>query len=97
MITTGEWQVDWTADIIDTMEAEGLSHIDVTEEAEQQWAQEIDLVSEHSLHKFADSWYNGKNIEGKKGGLMIYVGGFPRFAQMCDSAVAEGYKGFIRS
>ncbi|MFK8049788.1 MAG: flavin-containing monooxygenase [Halioglobus sp.] len=97
MITTGEWQVDWTADIIDAMEAEGLSHIGVTEEAEQQWAQEIDAVSEHSLHKFADSWYNGKNIEGKKGGLMIYVGGFPRFAQLCDSAVAEGYKGFIRS
>lgn len=96
MITTGEWQVDWTADIIDAMEAEGLSHIDVTQEAELQWAQEIAAVSEHSLHKFADSWYNGKNIEGKKGGLMIYVGGFPRFAQKCDAAVADGYKGFIR-
>ena len=96
MITTGEWQVDWTANIIDTMEQEGLSHIDATEEAEREWAQEVEMVSEHSLHKLADSWYNGKNIEGKKGGLMIYLGGFPRYTELCDSAVAEGYQGFIR-
>ena len=96
MITTGEWQVNWTADIIDAMERDGLSYIDVTEQAEDQWAQEVDIVSGQSLHKLADSWYNGKNIEGKKGGLMIYVGGFPRFSQWCDSVVAEGYKGFIR-
>lgn len=97
MITTGEWQVNWTADIIDSMESEGLSLIDVTEEAEGEWAQEIAMVSDFSLHKYADSWYNGKNIEGKKGGFMIYVGGFPRFAELCDTAVAEGYKGFTRS
>ena len=96
MITTGEWQVNWTADIIDAMEQEGLTYIDVTTEAESEWAQEVDMMSEHSLHKFADSWYNGKNIEGKKGGFMIYVGGFPRFAEQCESAVAEGYRGFVR-
>lgn len=96
MITTGEWQVNWTADIIDNMEREGFTRIDVTEEAEQHWAEEVDMVSEQSLHKFADSWYNGKNIEGKKGGFMIYVGGFPRFAELCNSAVAHGYEGFIR-
>ncbi|UZE97237.1 flavin-containing monooxygenase [Alkalimarinus alittae] len=43
MITTGEWQVNWTADIIDAMEREGLNRIDVTEEAEQEWAQEVDM------------------------------------------------------
>jgi cation diffusion facilitator CzcD-associated flavoprotein CzcO len=97
MITTGEWQVNWTADIIDAMAREGLTYIDVTPEAEGEWAREVDMVAEQSLHKFADSWYNGKNIEGKQGGMMIYVGGFPRFAQLCESAVANGYKGFIRN
>lgn len=96
MITTGEWQVNWTADIIDNMEQEGLSRIDVTEEAESEWADEVAMVSGQSLHQFADSWYNGKNIEGKKGGFMIYVGGFPRFSELCESAVTEGYKGFTR-
>lgn len=96
MITTGEWQVNWTADIIDSMEREGLACIDVTAEAEREWAQEVDMVSGQTLHKLADSWYNGKNIEGKKGGLMIYLGGFPRFAELCEAAVADGYRGFIR-
>jgi len=96
MITTGEWQVNWTADIIDTMSQEGYSHIDTTEDAEREWAQEVTLASDQSLHKFADSWYNGKNIEGKKGGLMIYVGGFPRFTELSNAAIANDYEGFIR-
>ena len=94
MITTGEWQVNWTADIIDDLEARACTRIDATEEAEASWAEEVESVSDQSLHKFADSWYNGKNISGKKGGLMIYVGGFPRFAQLSNEAVSEGYKGF---
>ncbi|MDX1734043.1 MAG: hypothetical protein R3228_06745, partial [Halioglobus sp.] len=97
MITTGEWQVNWTADIIENMERESLTRIDATEEAEEQWAQEVEAASEHTLHRFAASWYNASNIEGKKGGFMIYVGGFPRYAELCEHAVAEGYKGFVRS
>ena len=97
MITTGEWQVNWTADIIDGMTRDGLTRIDVTEAAEQSWADEVAMVSEMTLHKLADSWYNGKNIEGKKAGFMIYVGGFPRFSQLSQEAVDQGYKGFVRS
>src|SRR6056297_1276055 len=97
MITTGEWQVDWLARIIDDMQSASYSRIDVTEDAEREWADELAMVSQQSLHRFADSWYNGKNIQGKKGGFMIYVGGFPRFAQLCETAVNEAYSGFIRS
>lgn len=95
MITTGEWQVNWTADIIDDMYRRGLTRIDATEHAEELWAAEVEMVSGLTLHKLADSWYNGKNIEGKKGGLMIYVGGFPRFRELCESAVRNGYSGFV--
>jgi cation diffusion facilitator CzcD-associated flavoprotein CzcO len=97
MITTGEWQVDWTARIIDDMEREGNSRIDVTEEAERDWAEEVEAVSNQSLHKLADSWYNGKNIEGKKGGFMVYVGGFPRYSEQCEQALRKGYEGFVRN
>lgn len=96
MITTGEWMVNWVADIIDGMERDGCTRIDTTEEAEQGWAQEVDDRSQETLHRLADSWYNAKNIEGKKGGFMIYVGGFPRFAQLSNEAVADGYRGFVR-
>jgi cation diffusion facilitator CzcD-associated flavoprotein CzcO len=97
MITTGEWQVRWIADIIDDMERQGHSRIDVTAESEKSWSQEVKAVSEFTVHRFADSWYNAKNIEGKKGGFMIYVGGFPRFKKCCEDAVNAGYAGFVRS
>lgn len=97
MITTGEWQVNWIADIVEDMEREGYSRIETTEEAENAWRAEVDSVSDHTVHKLADSWYNGKNIEGKKGGFMVYVGGFPRYSECCTSAIANGYEGFVRS
>ena len=97
MITTGEWQVNWVASIVDEMNRAGYTRIDVTEEAEMSWSTEIAQASEHTVHKLADSWYNAKNIEGKKGGFMIYVGGFDRFKQLSEDAVAEGYKGFVRT
>lgn len=97
MITTGEWQVNWTADLVDDLQSQGFSCIDTTEEAEREWAAEVDTVASFSLHKLADSWYNGKNIEGKKGGFMVYVGGFPRYRQICEQVVQEGYRGFLRS
>lgn len=97
MLTSGEWQVDFVARIIDEMERDGLCRIDTTIEAERLWAEEVEMCAQHTLHRFTDSWYNGKNIEGKKGGFMIYIGGFPRFAQLCQAAVNDGYKGFIRS
>ena len=34
------------------------------------------MMSRQTLHRLADSWYNAKNIEGKKGGCIIHVGVF---------------------
>jgi cyclohexanone monooxygenase len=97
MITTGEWQVNWTAGIIDDMERRGHSRIGVTAAAEMAWSEEVRAASEFTVHRFADSWYNARNIEGKKGGFMIYVGGFPRFRKRCEDAVDDDYAGFVRS
>ena len=97
MITAGEWQVDFVAGVIDDLEKDGLSRIDTTEQAEQGWAAEVNGAASQTVHNFADSWYNGKNIEGKKGGFMIYVGGFPRYRELAEGAVRSGYEGFVRA
>ncbi|MET0269066.1 MAG: NAD(P)/FAD-dependent oxidoreductase [Sphingomonas sp.] len=97
MITTGEWQVNYIARIIAELERDGFARIDATPEAEQVWAEEVDTASQYTVHRLADSWYNAKNIEGKKGGFMIYIGGFPRYAQLCEEAVDQGYVGFVRA
>ena len=97
MITTGEWQVDFVAGVIDDLEKDGYSRIDTTEEAEQSWAAEVDGAAAHTVHNLADSWYNGRNIEGKKGGFMIYIGGFPRYRDLSETAVRNDYEGCVRS
>lgn len=97
MLMVGEWQVQFVADIIAALERDGYSRIDTTEEAEREWAEEIDMLSRNTLHSLADSWYNAKNIEGKPGGFMIYVGGFPRFAELNKAAIANDFHGFVRS
>ena len=97
MITSGEWQVDFTASVINDLENDGYSRIDTTEKAEQNWALEVNNAASHTVHNLADSWYNGKNIEGKKGGFMIYVGGFPRYRELSESAIRNDYEGFERS
>ncbi|WP_340586984.1 NAD(P)/FAD-dependent oxidoreductase [Erythrobacter alti] len=97
MITAGEWQVDYAAGVIDDMEKGGFSRIDTTEEAEQFWADEVNTAASHTVFGQANSWYNGKNIDGKKGGFMIYVGGFPRYRELSEDALKNGYEGFVRS
>ena len=97
MITAGEWQVDFIAGVIDNLEAEGFSRLDATVEGEQSWASEVDTAASHTVYGLADSWYNGKNIDGKKGGFMIYVGGFPRYRELCQSAIQNDFSGFVRS
>ena len=96
MITTGEWQVDFVSDVIDDLEKDGYSQIDTHVDAEQNWAAEVNGAASATLHHLADSWYNGKNIDGKKGGFMIYVGGFPRYRELSETAVQNNYDGFVR-
>ena len=96
MITAGEWQVDFIAGMIDDVEKDGFSRIDTTLEAENGWAAEVDGAASHTVYDLARSWYNGKNIDGKKGGFMIYVGGFPRYCELSTNAVKNGYEGFVR-
>jgi cation diffusion facilitator CzcD-associated flavoprotein CzcO len=97
MIASGEWQVDHVAGIIADMEAEHLSRIGTTEEAEAAWAAEVDGAASYTVYAKGDSWYNGKNIAGKQTGFMVYVGGFPRYRQLSEEAVKNGYEGFVRS
>jgi cation diffusion facilitator CzcD-associated flavoprotein CzcO len=97
MITAGEAQVDFVSRVINDLESDDYSRIDTTEAAEQNWAAEVNGAAAHTIHNDADSWYNGKNIDGKKGGFMIYVGGFPRYLELSEAAVKNDYEGFLRN
>ena len=97
MITTGEWQVDWVAGVIEDLERNGYATIDATPDAEDSWGAELEALAGMTLYSHADSWYVGANIPGKPRYFMIYIGGFDRYVSRCDQQVRNGYEGFTRT
>lgn len=97
MITTGEWQVDWIADRVRELGEGGYQRIEPTLEAETAWGEEVEMIANHTLFMKADSWYVGANIPGKPRVFMVYIGGFGRYKQRCDDAVANIHQGFVLS
>jgi cation diffusion facilitator CzcD-associated flavoprotein CzcO len=95
MVTQGEFQVDWIADLIARMEEQGAETVDTTPEAEQTWCAEVTRLANTTLFPLADSWQKGANIEGKPQSYMIWVGGFDAFADRCDEVAASGYPGLV--
>lgn len=47
-----------------------------------------------TLFPQANSWYMGANIPGKPRLFMPYIAGVGHYRRVCETVVAEGYKGF---
>jgi cation diffusion facilitator CzcD-associated flavoprotein CzcO len=96
MMTSIEQHVEWVADAIAAMRAEGLSTMEPTVEAEDAWTAHVDEVGHTTLYPTADSWYMGSNVPGKPRVFMPYIGGVGPYRQKCDEVAANGYEGFVR-
>jgi cyclohexanone monooxygenase len=89
-----EQHVDWIGDCISYLRQHGLTSVEATEEAEEEWVDHVREVAEGTLFPKANSWYLGANIPGKKRVFMPYVGGFAPYREHCDQVAANGYEGF---
>ena len=95
MITAGEWQVDWVANIIEDLGRDGYARIDTTADAEDSWGAEMEEMAAKTLYQYAESWYVGANIPGKRRNFMIYIGGFDQYTRRCAEQVGKSYEGFV--
>ncbi len=89
-----EQHVDWIADCLVYLRANGLDRIEATPEAEDAWVQHVNELADATLYTVSNSWYIGSNIEGKPRVFMPYVGGCGRYRGDCDTVAAAGYEGF---
>ncbi len=89
-----EQHVEWIADCLAYLQAEGLERIAPEADAEEGWVEEVNAVASRTLFPQAASWYMGANIPGKPRVFLPYVGGFGRYAEICRAVAAEGYRGF---
>jgi len=90
-----EQHVNWIAECIEHMRQEGLTRVEATEEAQDEWVQHVAEVAELSLMGKGDSWYVGANIPGKPRVVMPYAGGQPMYKARCEAVRDKGYEGFV--
>jgi cyclohexanone monooxygenase len=97
VIAAIEQHVEWIADLLVAMRRRGLERIEAAEQAQDDWAVEVQKVADATLFPLANSWYNGDNIVGKPRMFMAYVGGYPAYAAKCATVAANNYEGFAMS
>ena len=89
-----EDHVDLATDLIQHMLDDQLLEIDADGQAEEDWVNHANELAQASLMPNTDSWYMGANIPGKPRRCLVYVGGAPKYREICDNMIAENYKGF---
>ena len=90
-----EQHVDWLSDCITQMSQHGLTRIEPTLEAENDWLEQVDTAADAWLFKKAtSSWYLGANIPGKPRVFMPYVDSGGAYRKICDRIAANEYEGF---
>ncbi len=90
-----EAQVEFVADTIAHVEANGLATIEPTQQAEDAWTEVCRDVADKTLLPRAESWIFGANIPGKVHRVLFYLGGLGAYLQELEAVKAAGYRGFV--
>jgi cation diffusion facilitator CzcD-associated flavoprotein CzcO len=91
-----EQHIEWIADCIGYLRANGYRTIEAQTDAQREWIEHAtSLVAPTVLtHPTCNSWYNGANVPGKKRMYMGYTAGIPEYRRRCDEIASAGYRGF---
>jgi hypothetical protein len=95
LITIAEHDVDWIAEMISWMEKNGMSTIEPTAEAEDEWMRLVLSLAEKSLIAKANTWWVGANVKGKPQGLTMFIGGFHKYRELCAAAARDKATKFV--
>ncbi len=93
MMVSIEQHVDWIAECIAWLRAQGRRRIEASAAAEDAWVAHVNAVADRTVYPLCNSWYLGSNVPGKQRVFMPLVG-FPPYAEKCKAVAAAGYEGF---
>ena len=95
MMVSIEQHAEWIADVATSLRDQGVSTIEATADAEDEWVAHVNEVAEATLYPQANSWYMGANVPGKPRVFLPYVGGVGPYRDICNEVAAEGYRGCV--
>jgi cation diffusion facilitator CzcD-associated flavoprotein CzcO len=93
-----EQNVEWITGLMAHAQAEGITRLEATEAAEQDWSRHVEELASGLLYTLVDSWMTGinRNIEGRDHRRILqYQGGAPAYRDHCAKVAAEGYSGMV--
>jgi cyclohexanone monooxygenase len=94
MVTSVEQHVDWIADCIAYLKANGRKAIEATAEAQARWVAHSNELAGKTMMPNANSWYVGANIPGKPRIFMPYLGGAAVYQDFIANVAQKNYEGF---
>jgi cation diffusion facilitator CzcD-associated flavoprotein CzcO len=89
-----EIHIEWIAEMLAQLERDSVAVFEPTAEAEQEWTDHVNEVSDSTLMRFASSWYVGANVEGKARVNLVYMGGVAPYEQELRAVATDRYRGF---
>ncbi|MEU0953850.1 NAD(P)/FAD-dependent oxidoreductase [Streptomyces niveus] len=89
-----ETQVEWISEMIGSAQRRGITRIEATATAEDEWTGMCREMAEQSLFAQTDSWIFGTNIPGRKRRTLFYFGGIANYRQKLREVAAADYEGF---
>ncbi|KAJ3801639.1 cyclohexanone monooxygenase [Lentinula aff. detonsa] len=92
-----ELQGEWINACIKDMMEKKLTRIEPLLEAEEEWQNEVLESMSSRLLSAPTSDFMGKNIPGKVSEPLSYVGGIPKYIELCRKKMENGFEGFSRS
>lgn len=92
--TTAQCQVDCIVDAIRQLEAEGITRIEPTEAAQDDWCAIIDGMSEAMLITQTKSWWTASHLKGAKPQSLLYTGGIPLYEKQVRETLGGEWKGY---
>jgi len=97
VIVSIEQHVDWIADLLLRMRAQGSTLIEARQAAEDGWVRHVAEVAQGTLFTTTNSWYMGANVPGKPRVFLPYGGGFNKYVVFCNDEARAGYPNFTIS
>jgi cyclohexanone monooxygenase len=94
VVVSIEQHVNWIAECITYMNAQGARRIEAQETAQEAWVQHVAELASVTLLPRGQSWYVGANVPGKPRVFAPYVGGVGKYRSKCQEIADAGYPGF---
>ena len=97
MIVGIEHHVQWITDCMKYLQERGISTIEASVAAEDQWVAHVNAAANRTLLPLANSWFLGANIPGKPRVFMPYAAKIGVYRRECQEVADKGYEGFVLS